>query len=497
MAEKWTIKLERLVVHNADEDDFWSDGDEPYIVPIGFRSRFRTASSTSVFWSGVLDDDWADGIDSGGSANIPAGQGEVSFGGVVRPTVQEVIGGQLPEVLGAIVLVFESDATPFSAIRSIVEDVRAALRSELVRLVEGGALSLTNPGPDIEQAVKNVQAATELTTSEKIGLFLASWADPDDIVGIQPLVFAAVQGTGLPIPTLGDQDVNLRFKPSGIDYEIRGRLTGRPDGVRWESLGGIITSDPAAVSWSSGRLDVFARGTDRALWHKWFDGSWHGWESLGGGLTSAPGVSSWAAGRLDVFVRGDDNALWHKWFDGSWHNWESLGGGLTSGPAAASGGPGRIDVFVRGGDAALWHKWFDGHWHDWESLGGAIVGDPAVASWGTNRLDVFARGTDNALWHKWWDGSAWRGWESLGGILTASPGVASWAPRRLDVVVRGTDNACWHKWFDTDAWHGWESLGGGFSSGLDIASWGPRRLDLVGRGLDNACWHSWFDNGWS
>lgn len=495
MAEKWTIKLNRLHVHNADEDDFWSDGDEPYIVSIGFRSRFRTANSTSVFWSGVLDDDWANGIDDGGSRAIPSGQGEVTFSGVERPTVQQVLTGQFPEILGAIVLVFESDATPFSAIRSIVEDVRSALRTELRRLIEGGALSLTNPEADIEQAVKNVRAATELTTAEKIGLFLQSWTDPDDIVGIHPIVFAAVQGNGLPIPVLADQDLNLRFKPSGIDYEIRGALSGRSDGVGWESLGGVLTSDPAAVSWGSNRLDIFVRGGDNALYHKWWNGAWHGWESLGGVLTSAPAAASWASGRLDVFARGQDNALWHKWFDGSWHDWESLGGGLTSGPAAASWASGRLDVFVRGNDGALWHKWFDGSWHNWESLGGQIKGDPAVAAWGPNRLDIFARGTDNALWHKWWNGS-WHNWESLGGILTASPGVASWESGRLDIVGRGQDNACWHKWWD-GRWHDWERLGGQFSSGLDIASWGPRRLDLVGRGLDNACWHSWFDNGWS
>ncbi|MGW1071572.1 hypothetical protein [Streptomyces sp. NPDC002537] len=42
--------------------------------------------------------------------------------------------------------------------------------------------------------------------------------------------------------------------------------------------------------------------------------AWSGWESLGGGLTSAPAVSSWSSGRLDTFVRGSDNALWHKWW---------------------------------------------------------------------------------------------------------------------------------------------------------------------------------------
>ena len=86
----------------------------------------------------------------------------------------------------------------------------------------------------------------------------------------------------------------------------------------WESLGGVITSGPDVCSWAPGRLDVFARGTDNALWHKWYQGGWSGWESLGGGLTSDPGAESWGNGRIDAFVRGTDNALWHKWYDGQW-----------------------------------------------------------------------------------------------------------------------------------------------------------------------------------
>jgi hypothetical protein len=85
---------------------------------------------------------------------------------------------------------------------------------------------------------------------------------------------------------------------------------------------------------------------------------WHDWESLGGILSSVPAVSSWAEGRLDVFVRGTDNALWHKWFDGSWYEWESLGGVLTSGPGAVSWDPNRIDVFARAIDNSLVHKWW-------------------------------------------------------------------------------------------------------------------------------------------
>ncbi|MEP0885209.1 hypothetical protein NDI49_27030 [Trichocoleus sp. ST-U3] len=173
----------------------------------------------------------------------------------------------------------------------------------------------------------------------------------------------------------------------------------------WESLGGELSSGPDVCSWAPERLDVFARGTDNTLWHKWFDGGWSDWESLGGVLTSDPTAVSWSNGRIDVFARGTDNTLLHKWFDGGWSDWESLGGVLTSGPDVCSWASGRLDVFVRGTNNALWHKWFDGGWSDWESLGGVLTSDPTAVSWSNGRIDVFARGTDNALWHTWFDGS--------------------------------------------------------------------------------------------
>jgi hypothetical protein len=152
-------------------------------------------------------------------------------------------------------------------------------------------------------------------------------------------------------------------------------------------------------------LDVFVRGTDSALWHRWYDGGWSGWERLGGTLTSAPAAVSWSNGRIDVFAAGTDSALWHKWYDGGWSNWEPLPGVLISAfsaPTAASWAPGRLDVFVAGTDSAMWHKWYDGGWSNWESLGGVLTTSPAAVSWGPNRIDTFVGGTDSAVWHKWW-----------------------------------------------------------------------------------------------
>jgi hypothetical protein len=71
-------------------------------------------------------------------------------------------------------------------------------------------------------------------------------------------------------------------------------------------------------------------------------------------------VSSWSAGRLDVFAKGTDNQLWHKWWNGSsWSGWENLGGVFLHNPAAVSWGPNRIDVFVEGTDNHVYHKaWY-------------------------------------------------------------------------------------------------------------------------------------------
>jgi hypothetical protein len=90
----------------------------------------------------------------------------------------------------------------------------------------------------------------------------------------------------------------------------------------WESLGGAASGDVTAVSWAPNRLDLFVRGTDSVIYHKYFDVSWEpsmtDWESLGGATPGDVSAVSWAAGRLDLFVRGTDSVIYHKYFEGVW-----------------------------------------------------------------------------------------------------------------------------------------------------------------------------------
>ena len=279
-------------------------------------------------------------------------------------------------------------------------------------------------------------------------------------------------------------------------------------------------SSSPVVAWGANRLDAFVLGTDRALYHKWWDGNaWgpavDGYEYMGGVCTSVPQVVAWGPSRLDVFVTGIDSALYHKWWDGNaWgpsvDGYEYMGGVCVGDPRIVSWGPNRLDVFVLGTDRALYHKWWDSNaWgpavDGYEYLGGICVGQPEVISWGANRLDVFVIGTDRALYHKWWDGNAWGpsvdGYERLGGVCMSAPKAVAWGSNRLDVFVIGTDGALYHKWWDGNAWgpsvDGFEYMGGVCVGQPEVVTWGPNRLDVFVIGTDSALYHKWWDgNAW-
>ena len=63
-------------------------------------------------------------------------------------------------------------------------------------------------------------------------------------------------------------------------------------------------------------------------WEQTPGGNWSGWYSLGGWIDRLD-VAKNADGRLEIFARGGDGALWHKWQtapNNGWSGWYSLGG---------------------------------------------------------------------------------------------------------------------------------------------------------------------------
>jgi peptidoglycan/xylan/chitin deacetylase (PgdA/CDA1 family) len=261
----------------------------------------------------------------------------------------------------------------------------------------------------------------------------------------------------------------------------------------WQPLSGKALGSPASTTWGPGRLDVFVRGTDNRLWHKWYTaGAWLGWVSLGappGGLASDPGAVSWSPGRIDVFARGKDGQLWHKWYAAGWSGWQPLGGFLVGAPAVASWSSGRLDIFVRGTDNRLWHKWYQGGWSSWQPLGGVLTSAPAAVSWGPGRIDVVVAGVGGAAWHTFYAGG-WHRFDFLGGHLVGAPAISSWAAGGLDVFARGTDNNLYHQWY-TARWSGWQfALGGPLTSGPGAVSWGLNRVDVFATRTGGQIYHA-------
>ena len=224
----------------------------------------------------------------------------------------------------------------------------------------------------------------------------------------------------------------------------------------WTSLGGVLTSSPAAISRGDNTLDVFVRGTDGVLWQKTTtDGgtTWSNWNNLGGVLApgTGPGVSGWS-GHEDLFVVGTDSALWHNtWTASGWSGWASLGGSsLRSSPAAVSRVSGVIDVHVRGNDGTDNElSYSNGAWAAWKNLGGQIAAGtgPALGVWSFSptggTVYVLYTGTDGAMYQKTWtQTSGWsRSWTNLGGTLISSPSVA-WTTQQysLEVYARWTND---------------------------------------------------------
>ncbi len=193
----------------------------------------------------------------------------------------------------------------------------------------------------------------------------------------------------------------------GTDKQLYTRTWNGTSWGPWTGLGGVLNSGPdvSVRATSTPTLDVFVEGSDGGLYQKTStDGgnTYGAWTGLGGRLTANPGAVSWSSTRIDVFARGIDNQLYHRWWISGtgWSAWELLGGTLTSAPDATSCGVNHLDVFARGTDNGLWQKsWNGSSWSGWQPLGGSWTSGPsAECRPGTTTIDLFVRGTDNALW---------------------------------------------------------------------------------------------------
>ena len=244
----------------------------------------------------------------------------------------------------------------------------------------------------------------------------------------------------------GASSVYMSYAAANGAAYLRNEITGNVTG-----LGGRLIGGPAVAQTAAG-LAVFGRGTDNALWwtHQRTGGKWSSWQSLGGVITSQPGVTGPTAGSGPVMAlaRGTDGALWFRvQGSGGWSAWKSFGGKLLpgTGPAAVDTHDGNFAVAVTGTDH---HVWLFGpmgmQTYGFLNFGGRTSSTPGITTLPgmAPQVMVFARGTDNALWYKKSIlpiGNS-GGWASLGAGLTTAPAAATVPGGKMYVFVLGVDN---------------------------------------------------------
>lgn len=333
----------------------------------------------------------------------------------------------------------------------------------------GGSATASPPGPTYAPC-----SQVSLTATPNSGFLFAGWT-----IGGVPV------GNGDPLGLT-----------MNANYNVKASFVLNPNFAAWTSLGGILSDSPTAASFH-GRVYVFARGSDNALYvTSSADGAtFTPWHSLGGILTAAPSAAS-TGDALYVFAKGSDNALYvASSTDGTtFSSWRPLGGVLTTSPAAAAVGN-TLYVFARGSDSALYvTRSTDGTtFSDWQGLGGVLTDAPAAVGF-QGVVYVYAKGSDNALYQKSsTDGVSFGNWQDLGGILTAAPAAAAYNPTgsipTLAVFARGTDAALYLRLSaDGVSFTDWMSLGGQVVGKPAAAGLGNNQLFAFVRSVDNALW---------
>lgn len=193
----WAIDQNTLVAVDAQEESWLSDGDEPYIGVIAFRSKFGTPGSTTARFLGGLKE-LHGGADDGDSMSIPDSMGRANFFNITRVNGIDMIGGINPEICGTVTVAMESDATPFSAMSTGFSEAAKIAKREIAAIIETTTISQIISDPDTFQQKINdmsnrLRKRAELTVWERIGQTLISWGDPDDRIGAKVALFLGVQ----------------------------------------------------------------------------------------------------------------------------------------------------------------------------------------------------------------------------------------------------------------------------------------------------------------
>jgi hypothetical protein len=250
----------------------------------------------------------------------------------------------------------------------------------------------------------------------------------------------------------------------------------------WEPLGepdgGSGGYGPAVARNSDGRLEVVANDMNGAAWHRWQrrEGGWSNWHSFDNPpvpnmVGNLPALVYNGDGRLELFTRAQDGAVWHRWQQrpsSGWSGWHSLeyppGHPFVGGePAVARNKDWRLELFVEiGGVVWTRSQRADGGWSDWESLGapeGQAAFNVAVVQNRARGVELFTSGNSRMFLRRQRHSGGWAEWVPLEGPEGNLATVGAHADGRLVLFLVDFQGALWlREQRDEGDWGEWRSF---------------------------------------
>jgi SpoIID/LytB domain protein len=280
------------------------------------------------------------------------------------------------------------------------------------------------------------------------------------------------------------------------DWFTPGQVEGAATPAPWPQ--DISPASVTAVKTHADSVVTFVRGVTGSLWYTTAaGGAFSPFKELPFVSRTAPSAVSTDGYRIDLFAVGSDQALWHtstivdaSGYPTTFLPWESLGGALTAAPSAASSHYGDLIVAGRGVSGDLFARALSGgSWTPWQSLGGGAISAPAVDVMDVGTFRVQAVGTDGVVWSTSVSAStatATTGWTSTGMRTGFAPAVSghTWWTANIKVLATSNGLGIRQTWNDGTV----VDLGGGVTSSVAVVEWGSSSTWTFARGQDEALW---------
>jgi hypothetical protein len=291
-------------------------------------------------------------------------------------------------------------------------------------------------------------------------------------------------------------------------------------GPGWQPLpgGGRYLSAPATVTDSAGRLEVFARTTNKTIvrYYQSAPGadSWDGPEKLGTDqFTGDPSAVNWPGHGLVVFARRTDGLMGidsqpSTGPNAPWSGWHTFGTIAVGQPVAvANHGDGHPEVFAITSDgASLVHAYNQGRgWKGWNPMpqGDAFTGIPAVGKDATGRVEVLVGTTTGYLQSFWQEHPGYGSWNTaflpIGSDVVGAPALISIGGQLEVFAERAGGSLSYSTQLQADSadWSAWAPLPGRVS-GEPAVVYASRRTDILASVGGSVCdIYSVGTSGWS